>query len=311
MMAKVFRWFAAGTAYLLFTLVVLVCFLWVLFPTATVKQWLEFRAGRQFPSCTFQLDRLWVYPGMVLVQGVHVRKHTHAHEEVARIDRIRIYPDIRSLLRTHRLGWHYRVAALSGTATGQVRKAGKNGPFLGEVHLQGMHLGQMLFLRQLFNRKISGLLSGKAEGNWTDPGHQHVKGQVILEKGVIGLVQPVLGLERLDYDRLGFTWHWRDGVVRIGDGTLSSPFLSADFKGNITLGAVPALSQVRLDGNIALRPEFFSGLESGAMVQFIRQQQMNGRLKVSITGTLMAPGIAVSGVSGVLDTGVISRSQAR
>jgi len=118
-----------------------------------------------------------------------------------------------------------------------------------------------------------------------------------LTNGSLGLQEPVLGMKKIDFQTVNFSFTYADNVLTITEGSLTARMLAADFTGTLNPYAPEIMrSPVQLKGNLTPRPELFATLGTGTAVNLLKKQLNNGKLTFTVNGSLKEPGIIFAGL---------------
>lgn len=290
------RWLLSSIGYLLYTLVVLVCLLWLLFPTDTVKSWLEQQLNARYPHYVWKIRSLKpVLPGRVELTGITVTRYREKTPivEAKQLDLVsnpvRFFGK-RKLVK-------YKLYILGGTVAGRVVSSTSFRQFEYQGKGNGLQLEQLKTVQQRLQRKLDGTAAGNfsGQGTWKRSGKMELKGNLSIAGGTLQLKKPVLGLEQLPYTRIESNFKYRNGQWVFEQGKLVSTKMSATFGGQVTTGENLQAAGLRLSGSIIPRPELFAGAGDKQMARVVHTFLQDGGLPFTISGTAGEPGIQFKG----------------
>lgn len=143
-------------------------------------------------------------------------------------------------------------------------------PEEGNFRIQDIDLGQYSFIKTLMGREIT----GRASGNWTfnkaTDGYSSGTIDLILNKGTFALVEPFIGLSRIDFNRCDIKASIKNGNLTLEKMEISGPQLDCSFNGDVTLADDFKNSQLNLSGEIVIA-------------------EKKVKMKINIGGTLANP----------------------
>ena len=296
------QWLLAGLGYLVYTLAVLVVLLWVLFPVDSFRYWLQGRLSALSPGMEWKITSVKrVLPFALQLSGISVRDRKAAWLEIEELEVRPSLTDLKSVKRI--IPARYRMKTLGGSVEGQMRIDREKKTFYSQASLNGVQLGMLEALWQRLNREGKGSLSGDLEFSCGLSSLIQGEGEanLVVRDGGIGLAQPILGQESLEFTQARATIRMKDGVMTVEQGEVESHLLAGSYDGTITFSDNLATSSVDLKGSFEPRPELLGGMENQATVSLIRSQLQDGKLSYSINGTVLAPGILFEGASGIID----------
>ena len=293
---KVMRWFLASMGYLLYTLVVLVCLLWLLFPSDTVKTWFEQQLHTRYPHYVWKIGSLKpALPGKLeLVDIIMIPDRDKTIRFKA--DRLDLVPDA-----THLFGKRkrikYRLHLLGGTVDGRIIASVGLQQFEYLGRFNGLRLHRLTGLQKRLQRKFDGTVAGEFSGHgaWDQSGKSELKGKLSIADGTLQLKKPVLGLALLPYTKIESDFKCRDGNLLFEQGKLVSTKMTAAFSGQVKTGVSLAEAGLQVTGSITPRSELFAGAGNRQMAQVVRTFLQNGALPFTVSGTVAEPAIQFEG----------------
>jgi type II secretion system protein N len=296
MQAKISSWLISWAGYLLYTLLVLICLLWLLFPADTVKNWFEQQMSAWYPNYDWTIETLGIrFPCRLVMENVGVIP-SGAQGTPLTIDRIYLSPDIPLLLQKKK-ALKYSLELLEGSIDGQVVLTAGGKQFEGIGTFDGLHLQQWQILQQSLQRDLDGILLGKfsSKGGCTPGQDIEFQGNLILAGGTLQFKAPILGLDKLPYTAIETDFRFYQGKWNLEQGKLQSSLMNSTFSGSIQVGISLAASQLSLQGLLMPRSEMFAGNENKQMTQIVRTHLQDGGLPYTVNGTLREPSMLFTG----------------
>lgn len=297
-------WIFSSLGYALYTIMVVVVLLWVLFPDDSVHDWLQVRMNSATPA-QWEIGALRkAWPLSFVAADIRVREGLNAPEPLIHIDEVRIRPDFGGLIAAGgNIPVTFQVRTLDGSVRGNVSFSPAGGPIQCSGNMENLELEGLGEIWRIMNREASGSLSGRFsfEGPWQNPPLGSGQADLVIADGSIALVQPFFGLPRLEFSRMTAALKLRDRMVAVEQGAVESKMLAGEYGGTVTLADSPLMSEVQIDGFIEPRPELLGSIKDGATLALIRNQLRENKLAFALSGTLLEPGITFQGTSGVID----------
>jgi type II secretion system protein N len=293
---KMMRWLLSSIGYLLYTLVVLICLLWLLFPTDTVTSWLEQQLNTRYPHYIWKIESLRpMLPGRMELTGIAITPYREKKPMVI-VDRLDLIPDPVRLVQKDKL-IRYRLYLLGGTADGRIVSSTGFRQFECQGKVKGLQLEQLKTVQQWLQRKLNGTAAGdfSGQGTWERSGKMDLKGNLTITKGTLQLKKPVLGLEQLPYTKIESNFKYRNGQWVFEQGKLISTKMTATFSGRVETGEDLAAASLQLTGSIIPRPELFAGAGEKQLAQVVHTFLQDGGLPFTVSGTANEPGIHFEG----------------
>ena len=309
-MKNFLNWTLSVFGYGAYTLVILVVLLWVLFPTESFRVWLEAKLDEHGSSVAWEIGDIHIgWP--LSVVGMDIKAVERDGEAPLMIvDELKMRPDVLGI-RGLDSDWpfSYRAKVLGGIVKGDVSLNKELGSIKCSGTISNAQVSGLDGIWQLLDRKVIGDLSGSFnyDGKWQGLLSGDLQTDLVMADGSVELLQPVFGLESLEFNRLSTTLLLKDRIATLEKGKVDSNLFAAEFSGTVTLADELLGSGLDLSGAFEPRPELLGSLKDAMVVQVIKGQLRENKLMFTLSDTLQMPGITFQGVSGVID-GVIQGS---
>jgi len=213
----------AALGYLVYTLAVLALLLWFLFPAASVRAWLETRLEGLNPELTWKVrDLSFIAPVGLAATDIRVSDKI---TPLLRLDRFTVRLDPAVLLAPKKeIPLSYTLQTLGGTVKGKVFVDRAGGGMRCSGTMQNLRIGRMTGVWREMGRPAAGSLAGRFtwQGRWQQPALGTMRGDFVLTAGDIALQRPILGLDRLRFNRMSVRVSLENGVVTLADGKVES-----------------------------------------------------------------------------------------
>jgi len=280
-------------AYVVYITGATLLFLYILFPSDTVKDYIEYRAGSVAPGITCYMENLApaIPPGLLL-SNMYILSED---ESLVRLDSIRLSPAWRTFLSMEP-GIRMTAAAAKGDIDGTVkmRGGGDNRMLIGNISASSIDLEDLFALELFFPAAFSGSLSATARYETAVRHIDRFEGTGHATVSISGFRmnphESILGvLDRLEFSSMEAEMTVENDRVRIDRLDLSGQQVSAQGSGTVTLRFPMEASRINLEGTVELHPQMLSRFRPLLPGQY----QRDGRIPVRITGTLERPRYAI------------------
>jgi type II secretion system protein N len=304
-MSRFLHWLAASLGYLAYTLLVVGILLWVQLPRESLRLWLEGQLNTASPALQWEVKGLHAaLPGALVATDLRVREAGSSGVELLQVAELRVLPDLKGLLTTRKeMPWRYQLRILDGTVKGHAVLQEKGDGLRCDGEMLDLQLSGMPAIWNKLNRAVTGKLAGsfRFEGPWRHPVQGAITADLRAADGSINLLQPVLGLEQLEFSAASAALQLENKTLTVSNGKFESRMLAADFGGSLALADNLPLSALEVDGSLEPRSELLSGLSDQLVVEQIKKQLKDNRLSFFLSGTMLEPGVKFQGATGVID----------
>ena len=293
---KVLRVLLSSTGYPLYTLVVLVGLLWLLFPAEAVQARLEQELQKHYPGYDWKIGSL----GLALPDGLVLTDVQIAPMEgkdvILTFDRVTVAPVAESLFSKDK-AIHFTLHLLQGDIRGRVLLSSSSKQFTFRGTFEGLQPATLEVVQQRLQRKLDGTLAGtfSGKGKWNSVLQAQLQGKLRLTGGTLQFKEPVLGLNALPYKEIKTDFKRQDGQWLFEQGTLQSPMINGTFSGSIQTAGTLGSSRLQFTGALTPRSEMFAGLKNTQLAEVVRTHLKGDGLPFTVNGTAAEPGIRFSG----------------
>ncbi len=310
-MKKFFRWIVSVAGYGAYTLVVFLFLLWFLFPNESFRVWLQNQLANKYPSLTWKVKEVRLaWPFSMMALDVQAGDQEEGSKPLLHVEEIKVRPDLKKIFAEPKnIPFIYTLRSLDGSVTGSISLVKERGEVSFSGQIRNMQLGGLDEIWKRFGRSVTGKASGpfNYKGNLNDFLAGQLQADLSLENGSIELLQPILGLEKLDFNQVTSSLSSNNRVVTVAGGKMDSDLFAVEFGGTVTLADNLFGSGLDLDGSFEPRPELLANLNNATVVNLIKDQLRDNKLSFQLTDTLLEPGIVFQGASGVIE-GIIRGS---
>lgn len=271
-MKKIRKWIAYG----LYIVAVAALFIYYLFPSETVKNYMAARAGQVNPD--IRVSILKVTPVFPPGLRLHTVELDYQSDLLLNADEVTIVPDLMSLFSSGS-SFSFRVKAHGGSIDGHTEITG-NRP-ANRVNMTadiaGIRLENIPFVKRLSDYRLKGVCTGKIVFSGTQMSNSTMNASIEIEDMAVSLKNPVFGIKDLQFKSVNAEATLRNQQLKISRLLLKGDQFDGRFSGSGVMGNRLNNSSISLTGTITPRDKFFQGSNikiSGA-----------GEIPVKISGT--------------------------
>lgn len=266
-------------AFTLYILGVAVFFLYILFPSDTLKTYMEYKAAEISPDIGLHVEKL--NPGLppgLLFSNTHI---LFMNESVIRLDKVRLTPSIVSIL-TANPAVNVAAAVSGGRLEGKLsRKISQNGRGVNaRVQFSEIELEGITMLEKLYPARFSGTAQGQI-----DYGAEKGNAALTVSGFRMDFDDSIMGIGHLEFTSIDAISEIENGRMAIERVEMKGPQFSATGYGSLTLRHPFEASRIELSGTIDVHPQLIRTV--GALLP--RQYMRDGKIPLRITGTLANP----------------------
>jgi len=210
-------------------------------------------------------------------------------------DRLIIRPQIWSFLKGN-IQYYIECRAYGGDLTGRIHfKNNKlGGPFDTSIQLKDIQIANNSFITRAIGHNMEGVLNGTIFYKGKDKSLRNGAGEadLILSDGWIKLLQPILNLESIDFNKAQIKIVLKNQKLNLTHLDLNSENLHGSASGTIFLRKEFLKSRLDLKGAIEPFADFFQDMnDSDNIMKIIKQRLKGGKLPFTIQGTIKKPGV--------------------
>ena len=274
--------------YTTYIIGITVLFLYYLFPSDAVKDYVAYKMSLGSPDISVTIDHV----SPVLPPGINLHDVGIAHGDKVLIDldSVKITPGWLSVFSSTKTT-HFKGRLNAGTVDGrtQVDSRSEQGAEKIEGTISGVQVQGIPALQGLTAHKISGSLGGDfiIAGTWPD---RTMTGQLTLSDSRISFDQPVIGLPSLEFIKIDADLALNKGNLAIKKLSARGNQLDADISGTIALNEGGRQNALDLNGSISPHHGFLAKMKNSIPASFLLQKTAgNKAISFTIGGTVEAP----------------------
>ncbi|BHH86018.1 type II secretion system protein GspN [Desulforhopalus sp. 52FAK] len=274
--------------YIGYAFIITLVLLYIRFPSGEFKSYCENKIGQALKDTTCSITQIrYHFPISVVLKGVDLHKTTGEQQTHIVMDQIAIRPRMKFWNSFKITGEVY-----SGRLYSTLRFSRKTSSFtLTDTVLVGLNLEEILKDQGITNRKVQGKLdgSGTYEAKMVSPSKGTGKARIALTKGSFDLIQPVLSLSSINFEKITFDISFEE-YLELQQGKLKGENINTSFEGSLNIMNSLQDSRLRLSGLLEPKQEFLQShpAEAKMVKQYAKRFRKNG-LPFKMGGTLSNP----------------------
>lgn len=290
MMLKNGKWLG----YLVYTMVLTTGLLYYRFPSDAIQAYLVSEAANADPPMVLTMGTLrpGFPPRLDLVDAAISLRET-PQQALIQAGSISIAPAPWSFI-AGAPRYHVDAHAYNGNIEGHVslERHAVNAPFAVSLRLKGLHIGLHPYVLSLLGRDVSGVLDGDIHyaglpNSITDGAGE---GILSISDGRVKLLQPILGLEAIDFDRLNMKLALKDRRLSLAHVELEGRSIKGELSGTVMLNADISRSRLDLKGTLEPLGGLLETMKGNtATLSFLRQGLKKLHRSFVIQGTFKNP----------------------
>jgi len=291
--------------YLVFTLGLLLLFLWLLFPQEALPRLLVQYLNAAYPQLRWQIRSISLqFPEGLRLGGLEGYGVRETNKPWLRVDLLELRPDISGMWKIKRPRAGYRLLLAKGVVAGTLQLDDWHSGLQMDGTVAGVQLTECPLLARTLDRELQGTLSATFKGllPLTADQHGEIEASLTIDNGRLALRRPILTHRVLPFSQATVWLQRRGDVLRLEQGLVASELFNGQFSGDVGLLREPAAGRIDVTGTLQPRPEFFKGVSSGAVLRLIRTQLKDNLLPFRLSGDLQDPGIGFEEYSMLFQT---------
>jgi type II secretion system protein N len=280
-------------AYIIYTLAATMIFLYYLFPSDALENYMAYHVSRLWPPLQIETGQMSpsLPPGLKVDNPVIYRER----QAIAGADWIKLMPAWVSLFSNQK-EVRFRGGAYQGGFTGTAAFSESGASSVSDLELVfgGIQIGQIPGISALVPHGVTGDVSGKVHlGNIGSPSGQGSMEMTIID-GLLSLNPPVLEIRELSFKSIELTADLADGRIRITRFDVNGQQVNINASGTIVLREPLDASAVNISGKILPHPSFIRNLSGVVPPGLISERTISsGGIPFRISGTMANPGFSL------------------
>jgi type II secretion system protein N len=274
--------------YTAYIIGITVFFLYYLFPSEAVKDYVAYKMSQANPGISVTIDHVSpVLPPGIKLHDVGI---AYGNKALIDLDSVKITPGLLSFLsstKTARFKGRVNAGTVQGWAEVDSRSDQRTEKIEGTI--SGVQVQGIPALQRLSAHKISGNLGGDFMIIGTGP-NRSITGKLTLSDCRIDFDQPVIGQSSLGFKNIDADLVLKKGTLVIKKFSARGNQLDADISGTIALNRGGHQNALNLNGSITPHHALLAKISNSIPADFLRQKKA-GQTAISfmIGGTVEVP----------------------
>lgn len=260
------------TGYIVYGILITIVFLYCCFPDSSMGKYIRSTVSKNNPNILVSLESAsLVFPLSVEIENLLIGAKGAAG--TVAIDQLKADVAFGRLLQG-KLSLLLKADAYDGTVIADIDfedRFATNGPILFHASVDNVDIGKCSYMKTSLNRGIAGRLKGSVEyrGAAEDMINGTGNADLTILDGSIGLLQPLLGISRLDFDTLITHIVLKDRTLKTDRTEIAGKPLRGSFNGTIFLNNNILRSRIAVKGRVHMIPldKDFSVILSGTLAR--------------------------------------------
>lgn len=293
-MKKTIRKKGKWIGYLLYCVLLTAALLYYRFPSESIADYLESVVAKANPRIILSLESLRPgFPLSVDLIDAKISLKKAPRKPLLRVKNVSLRPEAWAFLHGTPV-YHFDAYVYAGNIKGDVRFENQElmAPFTTTMKLKDLHIGRHPYLSPLIGRDVSGILGGDIvyTGQYTNLIEGVGEAILSISEGRVKLLQPILGLESLQFDRLSMKITLKNKKVALSDVGLEGRAVKGQLSGIIILNNDIPASRLDLRGTLEPLGGLFGNLKGDSnSLKFLRKSLKSLKRSFVIRGTFRDP----------------------
>jgi len=273
--------------YSLFIIAVTAFFIYYLFPSDKVKNYITFNLNKTYPGIKIAIDHVKPAfpPGLKLYNVNFYRRH----DSLFRAEQIKIAPGFLSLFSSKTI-FFFKGSAYTGTLKGKGEFTKNSHEIMINGKLSGIRIKKISAIKDFIGRNISGVLDGDFTYRNQKESGDNLKAELIISNGQLELLTPLFQLENIPFKKITAELAMKNMNLQIKKCVITGDRMDGSISGSVTLKDTPGQSYLKLSGTINPHPLFLEELGNDLPTNLLPKRIFgkNG-VHIRIYGTLDKP----------------------
>ena len=280
--------------YLLFVLLLTVSFIYYLFPTEEIKNYIAFHLNQTHPEMNITIDRIKpAFPPGVRLYHVNIYQ---LNDVLFSFAQIKIVPDLWSLFRSKNI-FFFTAETCDGLIEGKGEWAQNSSSRWVRVDakLSDIRITKMHAVQNLNRRKISGVLDGYLAYSNERKSGEDLRATLMISECEIDLLNPFFMLNRIAFNTIEADIEVKNRKLQIKQCSLKGNQMDGSIAGSIILEKPLGKSILKMVGTIRPHPTFLAKLEQDVPKNLLPKKIYSKYgLPVKFHGTLEKPNFSLN-----------------
>ena len=243
--------------YFLFIIGATAFFIYYLFPSDKIKNYITVHVNKTYPDITIAVDQVTpAFPPGLRLYNVNFY---HTDDPLFRMEQIKISPGLLSLFRS-KINFSFKGSAYRGMLEGKGEFTKNTPEVMINGTVSGIQIKELSAIKDVLGRTISGVLDGNYTYRNKIESGNNLKAQLIISNGQLELILPLLKLERLDFKKITAELFMKNMNLNIKKCIMNGDQMDGSISGSVTLKNPPGQSYLKLSGTIQPHQKFLEKL---------------------------------------------------
>lgn len=284
------RFTSRNVFWALYFLIATVFFLYFLFPTNKFKDFCEFKVSEMLADGNCKIGEIvYQFPGTVSFKEVVLKSGTGRDVSVLHVKALAISNNGLRFWKD----FEVRGEVFSGALTAMIELDWGNKQFkMSDIKATDIDMANWEKEENFSQREMFGSLSflGSYDGELGNPFSGKGQGRFELKKAGMELVQPILSLEEVTFEKVSSELKYEAGVVYFTDGKFAGNELSGEFSGVATMAKPLVKSGLTVNGHLNPQLQFLENHpREQRLIERLLKRYGTQKLPFQVGGTLQRP----------------------
>ncbi|NNG01639.1 MAG: type II secretion system protein GspN [Desulfobacteraceae bacterium] len=280
-------------AYVAFFIAAMVFFIYYLFPSTTIADYMSNAASLQHPDLEVFVDHVSpAFPPGLKFDGLKI---DYRQQPALTAQRARFSPVLRTLFSTSRKV-NFDIVCADGSINGQadIIKE-KDGVLIkSKAELSDIEIGKINAVNVYSPHLLSGILNGQVSVNTDLTSDVQNEAELTISDFKITLETPIINVESFEFKSIVASLSLSQRRIRLRKCTLKGRDMDGEITGTLSIRVPFENSLLNFSGTIQPHPEFMAQLSSTLPVAMLSAQSIGQKgLPFRIRGTVNNPGFSL------------------
>lgn len=273
--------------YFLFIIAVTAFFIYYLFPSDKIKNFITFNLNKTYSGINIAVDHVKpAFPPGLRLYNVNF---FHTDNPLFTVEQIKIAPGLLSLFRS-KIIFFFKGSAYTGILEGKGEFTKNRPEVMIDGKLSGIQIKEISAIKDFTGRNISGVLDGKFTYRNEKEFGDNLKAELAISGGQLELVTPLLQMESITFKKITADLVMKNMNLQIKKCIINGDQIDGRISGSVTLKNTPGQSYLKLSGRIKPHPLLIEKLGNDLPANLMSKKIFgkNG-VHIRIYGTLDNP----------------------
>lgn len=280
-------------SYTLYGILVTPIFLFILFPSDTLVDYIRANVQSKYPGILVNLKKASLsFPVALRLEGIECGIQGSPEQIVFTSNEIVIKPRIWSLLRKNP-EYRFVCQAYNGSVTGRInlQENGDETVFSLSTEFDNIHIDEKSPLPISIKGYISGILEGAITFNGNDLFDSKATGEasLTLSDGIIKFPEPILNINAVDFNEVLFKAEFKNRNLNISETSLKGKNFNGEASGIMTVRTPMNKSRINFRGSIEPTSAFIQDSSNTDEALLLLKNVFQNRKTFTISGTIEKP----------------------